>query len=203
MTSLLHPQKQTPTLKNNVLLEERKEIPEIKRYIENVLPQLTSLKYFIEEELDTDEAFEILDEDLPDGMSRSDKKFFIKDIVRLCTLFFKQTRSKNIRLQLEIVKTDMCRFFHVDNYRQRLLCTYIGPGTEWLDPANVRKEGLGKGCNHGIVKDFNAIRRAKEFDVLLIKGAKHEGKDAGIVHRSPPIVKDAKTRVLLKIDEWN
>ena len=50
---------------------------------------------------------------------------------------------------------------------------------------------------------MNKVNRAKEFEVLIIKGAKYEGASRGVVHRSPSIVKDAKTRILLKIDESN
>ena len=85
--------------------------------------------------------------------------------------FLKQQQNPdNIKLQLEIVTTDMCRLFHADYYRQRLLCTYLGPGTEWLDHSNVNRHALGKGRNNNIVKDETAINRANTFDVLILKG---------------------------------
>ena len=97
----------------------------------------------------------------------------------------------------------MCRFFHEDFYRQRLLCTYLGPGTEWLDHSNVNRKALGKGCNANIVKDLNLVNRSKEFDVLLLKGATYEGDEQSVIHRSPPIEKEGTTGVLLKIDEYS
>ena len=201
MLTLSYTKEQAPTITDNVVIEQRESIAEIDRYIKQMLPQLKSLNYFIEEVFDAKEAFLLLDEDLPNSLFRSEKESFINDIVRLCEFFFKRTISKNIKLRLEVVKTDMCRFFHTDNYRQRLLCTYKGPGTEWLDHSNVKREGLGKGCNNNIVKDFSKVNKANTFDVLLLKGTKYEGANSAIVHRSPPIRKEAKTRILLKIDE--
>ena len=201
MRTLMRTKEPAPIITDNVVVEHRKTIPEIDRYIKHTLPQLKSLNYFVEKVFDADEAFLLLDEDLPNSLFRSEKESFIKDIVRLCDLFFKRTTTKNIKLRLEVVNTDMCRFFHADNYRQRLLCTYKGPGTEWLDHSNVKRDGLGKGCNNNIVKDFSKVNKASTFDVLLLKGTKYEGENAAIVHRSPPILKEAKTRILLKIDE--
>ena len=106
-----------------------------------------------------------------------------------------------MNIRIEVVHTNKCRLFHEDYYRQRLLCTYIGPGTEWLDHSNVNREALGKGCNEKIVKDFSKINKAEEFEVLLLKGAKFGEDSISVVHRSPAIEKEKKTRVLLKIDE--
>ena len=108
-----------------------------------------------------------------------------------------------MRFQVEIVRTNKCRLFHQDNNIQRLLCTYMGPGTEWLNHSNVNRKALGKGCNGNIVKDFNLINKSKNFEVLLLRGKKYKNGELGVVHRSPPVEKDAKTRVLLKIDEWH
>ena len=104
-------------------------------------------------------------------------------------------------IQLEIVDTNKCRLFHEDFYRQRLLCTYMGPGTEWLSHSNVNREFLGKGCNDDIVKDPSLINRANTFDVIIVKGAKYENGERSVVHRSPPIEHQGITRVVLKIDE--
>ena len=73
----------------------------------------------------------------------------------------------------------------------------------FFEHSNVNREALGRGSNAKIVRDFNQIHRANEFEVLLLKGAKYEGGELAVVHRSPPIEKEKTTRVLLKIDEWN
>ena len=185
----------------DVVIERREEILEITQYIDEVIDEMTSLDYTIDDFVTLDEIATTLHEDLPDSNFSVCKDIFISDIVRLYTLFTSQTVRKRVRMQIEVVDSDMCRYFHIDNYRQRLLCTYKGPGTEWLDPDNVNLDCLGKGCNNHIAKDMDKINRAKTFEVLLIKGAKYEGKDKSVVHRSPPIQKDRLKRILLKIDE--
>ena len=108
----------------DVVIERREEIPEITQYINEVLEHMTSLDYTIDDFVTLDEITTTLHEDLPDSSFSVCKDLFISDIVRLYTLFTSQTVRKRVRLQIEVVDSDMCRYFHIDNYRQRLLCTY-------------------------------------------------------------------------------
>ena len=186
---------------NQVLVEARSQIDAIANYIESVLEELTSFIHIFNDGIDSDALYNLLNQHLPDGPIADEKKILINDILRLATLFEATTKSDNIKLRLEIVTTDMCRLFHADYYRQRLLCTYLGPGTEWLDHSNVNRQALGKGRNNNIVKDETAINRANTFDVLILKGRKYGEGELAVVHRSPPIIRHNKTRVLLKIDE--
>ena len=190
-----------PDLADRVLIETRDKFPEVTAYLQEAIHDLRSLRYIIDGEFDADEASDILAEDLPASSVDGQKDAFISDVVRLCSLFSSIKTSGKMKIQLEIVNTNMCRLFHEDHYRQRLLCTYMGPGTEWLDESNVNRAGLGKGSNAGIVKDFEQVNKAGAFDVLLLKGSKYGGSVRGVVHRSPPIEKEKKIRVLLKIDE--
>ena len=186
---------------DRVLAETRNEINGIATYLDNVVDDLTSFSHVFNNGFDVNKTYELLDKHLPDGPIKGQKEELIDDIIRLATLFTATTKSGVINLQLQIVSTDMCRLFHVDYYRQRLLCTYLGPGTEWLDHSNVEYNALGKGDNKNIVKDENAINRANRFDVLILKGKNFGDGDLAVVHRSPPIIRHKKTRILLKIDE--
>ena len=186
---------------NQVLVEERSCVEAIESYLANVAEELTSFMHIFYNGIDLRVAYDLLDQHLPDGPVAGQKNILIDDILRLTKLFEATTKSGNIKLQLEIVTTDMCRLFHVDHYRQRLLCTYLGPGTEWLDHSNVERSALGGGDNNRIVKDAKAINRANTFDVLFLRGKKYGEGELAVVHRSPPIVHQNKTRVLLKIDE--
>lgn len=185
---------------DRVLLEARNPISEITEYLKSIICTLQPLKYDIEAVFDPEEAFEILDEDLPDSPIAGVKEIFINDIIRLASLFFRMTKKSTMKLQILPVNSNMCRLFHEDYYRQRLLCSYLGPGTEWLDHDNVNRAGLGKGINANIVKDSAKINRANTFDVILLKGARCES-GLGVVHRSPPVENSGQIRVLLKIDE--
>ena len=191
-------------LLRDVVIESRDPVPDIEEYLQNALEKIQSLRYVVDGIFDSEKAFETLDKQLPNGRVQGQKECFINDIIRLCNLFLRfKKRETRMQLQLEIIQNDMCRLFHQDHYRQRLLCTYKGPGTEWLDPSNVNMEALGKGCNAKIVRDFSKVHKTKAFEVLLIKGAKYEKEGSGVVHRSPPVEKEKLTRVLLKIDEWS
>lgn len=187
-------------IQNKVIEVKREPITLIQNYIVSVIHQLETCEYVTDDELDMDDLAITLDEDLPEGDEDS-RQAFIDDILRLTQIFTKKIGHKRMRIQLEIIRTDMCRLFHADHIRQRLLCTYYGPGTEWLDPENTNFDGLGKGCNENIVIDSSLIKRANRFDVLLLKGAKFEGICKATIHRSPPIEQANQVRVLLKIDE--
>ena len=186
---------------HEVLLESRAPLPGISRYLESVINQIQTLRYRYENEFDPSQAYVVLDKDLPNCQDKANKEEFINDIVRISEQFFQRSTSKTMNIKLEVINTDMCRLFHVDHYRQRLLCTYRGPGTQWLDHCNVNRDGLGKGCNTKILKDQHRINRAQPFEVLLIEGSKNVRGAPGVVHRSPPVEHNGLTRVLLKIDE--
>ena len=184
-----------------LILERRAPIATISSYLERVVNQMSTLRYVLKKEFCSKATFEILDRALPSGNVWAHKKDFIDDIIRIVEQFFQRSCNNEVTLKIEVVRTDMCRLFHIDQYRQRLLCTYMGPGTEWLDDNNVNHNGLGSGCNSKIVKEQHKINRAQPFEVLLIEGSKNDRGGPGVVHRSPPIQHKGLTRVLLKIDE--
>ena len=200
MTHITHAHERAYPKSDPVLFESRVPIPEITTYLKSVICTINSVQYEIDRTFDPKTFRERLDADLPDSRIKGVKEVFINDVVRLSTLFFHMSRQAKIKVQILPVNGNMCRLFHEDYYRQRLLCTYLGPGTEWLDHDNVNRTGLSRGRNGNIVKDPSRINRAKTFDVLLLQGARSEN-GLGVVHRSPPIAKTGQIRLLLKIDE--
>ncbi|MFM2092592.1 MAG: hypothetical protein RLZZ127_3081 [Planctomycetota bacterium] len=123
------------------------------------------------------------------------------DVRRLVAAWARASRSAAVHIQIEVVRGDQCRKFHTDLVRMRLLCTYRGPGTEWLPDAAVRRNRLGaQGGNGDIVADPAAVRRAGTGDALLFLGDLHDPWRPGLVHRSPPIAGTGAVRVLLRID---
>lgn len=126
----------------------------------------------------------------------------IQDIRRLLQLFKKLTGARLFRLRLATVNTNMCRRFHTDINSLRMLCTYSGPGTLWLEEDNVNREALNScGDNECIVLDESKIQQANAGSVVVLKGALYsdEGIKA-IVHRSPTIEESDEKRLLLRID---
>lgn len=125
----------------------------------------------------------------------------VNDIVRCCEIFSGITNPRTLRLSLKVITTDACRKFHIDGYAYRLLCSYHGPGTEWVYNENVNRKYLGLGENNQIIKDWSTIQRINTFDIAILKGElPHQRNGKGIVHRSPPIQHSNEKRLVLRID---
>jgi Protein of unknown function (DUF1826) len=106
------------------------------------------------------------------------------DFRRLALRFAALSASPVVRMRLEHVVDDSCRKFHVDTVGLRLLCTYAGPGTEWIDAE-------GK------------IRRMTTMEVAVFKGSAFPAAGPRILHRSPPLSAGAfvgQSRLVLCID---
>ena len=124
------------------------------------------------------------------------------DIKSLLLLFQEITKATSFRLLLATVNTNMCRRFHTDINNLRLLCTYSGPGTLWLQDDNVDRKALDtcgeSGC---IVLDETKVQQAQTGAVVILKGAIYPIKGTkAIVHRSPTIEESGERRLLLRID---
>ncbi len=107
------------------------------------------------------------------------------DLARLAGHFVAVTGRPALRIRLEHVVDDACRKFHVDAVGLRLLCTYAGPGTEWIDPAGP-------------------VHRMTPLQVGLFKGAAYPDNAPCIRHRSPPVAHRPaaqRSRLLLCLDE--
>jgi len=191
----------SPSWPNQVLVEARDANHAFDAYFDAVVNDLQPLVRWFKSGCDLDATRLELLQHFPDGPVKGVKEDVVDDVLRLMSMFEATTLSGSFKLQLEIVNHDMCRLFHHDYYRQRLICTLKGPGTEWLDHDNVNRAALGKGDNDAIVKDMGKVRRANTHDVLLLKGAKYGGGTSSVIHRSPPIAHHKGLRVLLKLDE--
>lgn len=124
------------------------------------------------------------------------------DLISLLHLFKDITKANSYKVLLATVNTNMCRKFHTDINDLRMLCTYSGPGTLWLEDDNVNRKALDTcGDNECIVLDETKIHQAKTGSVVILKGAIYpiEGTKA-IVHRSPTIEETGERRLLLRID---
>ncbi|GIX38770.1 MAG: hypothetical protein KatS3mg127_2009 [Silanimonas sp.] len=100
-------------------------------------------------------------------------------------------------LRLEAIDDDGCRRFHADRVAVRLLCTYVGAGTELLPEDAVDRGAMGQGDN-GHVLDVRRIAAVPTGAVLLMRGdlSPH---GPGVLHRSPPNPLGSP-RVLVAID---
>jgi hypothetical protein len=101
----------------------------------------------------------------------------------------------------------MCPRFHVDRVPCRLVCTYGGLGTEWLEDSFVERSKLGRGANgladeeSGAILDLEAIEKMPSFAIGLLKGSAWEGNELnGVVHRSPSLNAATPRRLFLSLD---
>ena len=107
------------------------------------------------------------------------------DLTRLAGVFAAVTGHHTLRLRLEHVADDACRNYHVDAVGLRLLCTYAGLGTEWIDLAGQ-------------------VQRMGPMQVGLFKGMTYPDAAIRVWHRSPPVSHlppARRSRLLLCIDE--
>ncbi|MEC8288230.1 MAG: DUF1826 domain-containing protein, partial [Pseudomonadota bacterium] len=99
-----------------------------------------------------------------------------------------------VDIRLETVTHNSCWKFHRDYVEARLLTTYLGPATEWVQPDYSEQALLEQ------MKYSGPIERMKTHHVSIFKGS-CLGTDSGVVHRSPPIAGTGQTRVLLCLNK--
>lgn len=136
------------------------------------------------------------------GVAEPARAWLTRDVVRLVACFARFVDARKLRVAFGPVRTDQCRKFHVDFVSYRLVTTYVGPGTEWVPDDAVRREALEDppACPHeanrAILRDASAVRRAEPGEVIVMKGALRSSL-GGAVHRSPPIERVGRPRVVL------
>lgn len=129
------------------------------------------------------------------------------DIAQLVEIYADLVGPPRIGLRFEVTDAALCPRFHVDRVGIRLLCTYRGPGTEWLADFGADRSRLGPGAcgqpdeTSGLIVDPAALGRARAFDVVLLKGAPGQGGEAGgAIHRSPLPAEAERPRILVALD---
>ena len=112
------------------------------------------------------------------------------DIAALARLYCTAMDVARFEVRLEVVRTDSCRKFHADYVTARLITTYAGEGTDWLDEADALRVAAGMPPVR--------INRLAAFDVGLFKGKL--ATDSPAIHRSPPIAGTGAARLLLVLN---
>ena len=163
----------------------------------------------IELAVSPDDAFDQLIKALkPEDNNRDEIKALCEDITLLVEMFCCLFDLKHAGLRLKILDKPMCPRFHVDKIPCRLVTTYQGVATQWLNHSDVNRSKLGTGNlgkpdeESGLIKSLNNINQLTEGDVALLKGEYwDENEGAGLVHRSPPLAgTNSAPRLLLTLD---
>lgn len=120
---------------------------------------------------------------------------FVADVAWLVGAYACLLDARRVGVRLTALDNAMCPRWHVDHVPLRLLTTYAGPGSEWLEeavdkrvqplPAEVEPAGVRQlGCGA----------------VALLKGEKWLGNEGcGLIHRSPALA-NGERRLILSLD---
>ena len=95
-----------------------------------------------------------------------------------------RTMAADFTLRLEYVTHDACRKFHRDDTDFRLITTYLGRGTQWMEDT---------GAGPGQVHELDTLHVA----MLLGQRCAFPGR---ILHRSPPIEGTGEARLVMVLD---
>lgn len=141
-------------------------------------------------------------EELKQSLKSTLSKFpcLSEDITQLLRLFLQNTSTDNARVSLFTLQNGMCRKFHTDVTDYRLLCTYKGVGTEFVNSATQLKSP----------KEINEsdVQYLTEGDVILFRGAMSATEEfPPLLHKSPEVNTPEEHRLVLRIDTnttvWN
>jgi len=130
---------------------------------------------------------------LPMGDGREQ---LIDDLVMLTEILCELVDCPAVGFRGTRVEHAMCPKWHIDRVPIRMLCTYEGPGTEWLEDQEVSHNQLSAPS----VAE-GARQQAVVGEVVLLKGSlwqDNEGK--GAIHRSPGLASGQGRRTLVSLD---
>ena len=129
------------------------------------------------------------------GMPPGDMRdLLIGDVDDLVSAFAGIARSDLVDVRLKRISNDACWKFHRDYVEARLLTTYRGPATEWVQPIHAER------ALHAQKLFKGPLEHIRSNDVAFFKG-NSAGPGSGIVHRSPPIAGTGCTRLLLSLNK--
>lgn len=122
----------------------------------------------------------------------------IADVSWLVSAYACLLGAKRIGLRLRALDKAMCPRFHVDHVSVRLITTYAGIGSQWLEEGVMERRRLGQPeaepTRASLIRQFNA------GEVALLKGEKWQGNEgAGLIHRSPALAAGER-RLILTLD---
>mmetsp|Transcript_17745 Transcript_17745/g.17829 ORF Transcript_17745/g.17829 Transcript_17745/m.17829 type:complete len:227 (+) Transcript_17745:102-782(+) len=128
------------------------------------------------------------------------------DILSMISIM-KSIAEKNdkITCRFHAFQNIKCPKWHEDNVKYRLLKTYIGPGTEWVDPSDymIRMKNflLSSSDKDLQVNNIDKIQYSQTGDTLIIRGKQAASLNKSpVLHRSPVINNNNnKMRLLLTI----
>lgn len=131
---------------------------------------------------------------------------FTEDLALLMEMYACLFDLDEIGIRLQVLDRAMCPRFHTDRLGCRLVSTYLGPGTEWLQNHLLDRTKLGPGSmgssdeESGLIADDGCIQQVSTGDIVLLKGEGwYDNEGLGAVHRSPAVMHNEK-RIVVTMD---
>ncbi|UVL83973.1 DUF1826 domain-containing protein [Pseudomonas sp. B21-028] len=123
---------------------------------------------------------------------------FVADVAWLVSAFACLLGAKRVGLRLRTLDKAMCPRFHVDHVPVRLITTYAGAGSEWLEEGAMDRRWLAQ--PDAEPRDRQRIQQLCSGEVALLKGEKWLGNEGfGLIHRSPELA-PGERRLILTLD---
>lgn len=123
---------------------------------------------------------------------------FRADVAWLVGAFACLLGATRVGLRLRTLDKAMCPRFHVDHVPVRLVTTYAGPGSQWLEEGAMDRRWLAR--PEAEPRDPQMIQQLGHGDVALLKGEKWLGNEGfGLIHRSPEPTQGER-RLILTLD---
>ncbi len=181
----------------NLSLWQRPPLPAISREVSTLTAaQLPAVRHPTSKHSFTDDITALLRALGHDPLSF---RCLLSDLCLLADHFFSVSGQRDVKFRLSATDDDNCGRFHVDTRHLRMICTYQGPGTEWLRNEQVDRFLLERGAPNDAVIRFGDASRFEPFWVGIMKGDP-DCSGNGLVHRSPPVAGSGQTRVLFCLD---
>jgi Protein of unknown function (DUF1826) len=129
---------------------------------------------------------------------------WVTELTALVELFTTLTDARTVGLRITATDRATCPRFHCDQVSLRMLCCWVGEGTEFLaeediirDAVGLRQESVGFAA--GPIRSGGLVRRMRSFAVGAFKGDLWPANEGhGAVHRSP---QPEGWRVFVSLDE--
>jgi len=132
---------------------------------------------------------------------KDNKLTYLKeDIEYLIQIYMDLLDVNKIGLRFGVLESTLCPMFHTDYVGIRMICTYLGEGTEYVYCTTKNRNKLQDQYKNNQILEFQNIQKANPFDILLLKGRNYSDNfENGAIHRSP-IITQGKHRIIMSID---
>ena len=141
---------------------------------------------------------------LSQSLSEPEYQPLLANMAELVDMFACLFDLPRVGLRLKVLQAAMCPKFHVDKVPCRLVSTYHGEGSQWLEHRSINdRSQLGamlSDSESGLYLQAQDVQQLHCGHVALLKGEKWlDNAQAGLVHRSPALAPTSQ-RLLLTLD---